>query len=58
MPVAPMKATIPEAVNAGGGSSAPTSSLPLWATALMAVSAATAAGAWIRLATTRQDTTS
>lgn len=49
--VTPEPATAPTVVNAGDGSSAPQSGLPLWAMALAAVAAIGAAGASVRLAT-------
>jgi hypothetical protein len=49
--ITPEAATAPTAVNAGDGSSAPQSGLPLWAMALAAVAAIGAAGASVRLAT-------
>ena len=49
--ITPEPATAPTAVNAGDGSSAPQSGLPLWAMALAAVAAIGAAGASVRLAT-------
>jgi hypothetical protein len=49
--ITPEPATAPTVVNAGDGSSAPQSGLPLWAMALAAVAAIGAAGASVRLAT-------
>ncbi|CAB5033890.1 unannotated protein [freshwater metagenome] len=51
----PEAGTAPTSVNAGGGSSAPDSTLPLWAVALLATGALGAAGAGARLATSRKD---
>ena len=48
--ITPEPATAPTVVNAGDGSSAPQSGLPLWAMALAAVAAIGAAGASVRLA--------
>ena len=48
--ITPEAATAPTAVNAGDGSSAPGSTLALWAMALAAVAAIGAAGAGVRLA--------
>jgi len=52
--VTPQAATAPTSVKAGGGSSAPDSSIPMWAMALLTVGALGAAGAGSRLASTRK----
>lgn len=52
--VTPEAATAPTSVSAGGGSSAPDSSIPVWAMGLLAVGALGAAGAGSRLASSRK----
>jgi hypothetical protein len=52
--VTPEAATAPTSVNAGGGSSAPDSSIPVWAMGLLTVGALGAAGAGSRLASSRK----
>jgi hypothetical protein len=48
---APTVVTLPAAVNAGGGSSAPTSDFPVWGAAMIVAAALAAAGAGVRLGT-------
>ncbi len=50
----PEEATVPVAVPAGGGSSAPGSQAPLWGVALIVLGALGAAGAGSRIASTRK----
>lgn len=53
-PTTPESDTVPTAVNAGGGSSAPGGQLPIWALAMAIVGAIGTAGASVRLATSKK----